>query len=98
MRSTTRAVRQKYNYNRKSNMETPKSQTIADLIAPSALSIASNYLQIGEKYARTMFVASYPRYLHTNWFSPVINLDRVFDISIFVIPKNTATVLKQLRD
>ncbi|PIR88723.1 MAG: hypothetical protein COU09_00740 [Candidatus Harrisonbacteria bacterium CG10_big_fil_rev_8_21_14_0_10_44_23] len=36
--------------------------------------------------------------MQTNWFSPVINLDRVFDISIFVLPKNTVTVLKQLRD
>ena len=28
----------------------------------------------------------------------MINLDKVFDVSIFILPKNTATVLKQLRD
>src|SRR3989344_1715067 len=75
-----------------------QSKNIDELLAPSAFSISSNYFQIGDKYARTLFLATYPRYLQTNWFSPVINLDRVFDISIFILPKNTATVLKQLRD
>ncbi len=77
-------------------MET--SSIIAERVAPAALNIAPSYVQIGEKYARTIFLATYPRYLHTNWFSPVINLDRVFDIAIYVVPKNTAQVLKQLRD
>ncbi|MEK7603661.1 MAG: DUF87 domain-containing protein, partial [Patescibacteria group bacterium] len=49
-------------------------------------------------FVRTIFLATYPRYLQTSWFSPVINLDKVFDVSIFILPKNTATVLKQLRD
>ena len=71
---------------------------VAEIVAPSALNISPGYLQLGEKYARTIFLTTYPRYLHTNWFSPVVNLDRVLDISITVIPKNTATVLKQLRD
>ncbi len=73
-------------------------QTLAQTLAPAALNITPNYLQIGEKYARTIFLATYPRYLNTNWFAPIINLDRVFDVSIFVTPKNTAQVLKQLRD
>src|SRR3989344_9243104 len=77
---------------------TEQPKNIDELFAPSAFSISSNYFQIGDKYARTLFLATYPRYLQTNWFSPVINLDRVFDISIFILPRNTATVLKQLRD
>src|SRR3989338_6190989 len=68
-----------------------------ELLAPEAFSVSPNYMQIGNKFARTMFLATFPRYLQTNWFSPVLNLDRVLDISIFVLPKNTATVLKQLR-
>src|SRR3989344_7743326 len=75
-----------------------QNKNIDELFAPSAFSISHNYFQIGDKYARTIFLATYPRYLQTNWFSPIINLDRVFDISVFVLPKNTATVLKQLRD
>jgi len=71
---------------------------VSDLFAPSAFSVAANYIQIGDKFARTIFVSGYPRYLHTNWFAPIVNLDRVLDVSLFVVPKNTATVLKQLRD
>src|SRR3989344_5404438 len=69
-----------------------------DILAPSAIDVSSNYLQIGDTYARTIFVATYPRYLNTNWFSPVINMDRPFDASIFVHPEDTANMLKQLRD
>ena len=75
----------------------PKNK-LSEYLAPSAFSIAPSHIQVGDKFARTILLATYPRYLQTNWFSPVINLDRVLDISIFVLPKNTATVLKQLRD
>ena len=69
-----------------------------ELLAPTALNIASNYLEIGGKFARTLFVVNYPRYLNTNWFSPVINLDRPLDVSIYIHPEDTGTVLKKLRD
>ncbi|MEY4602309.1 MAG: hypothetical protein RL292_250, partial [Candidatus Parcubacteria bacterium] len=39
-------------------------------------------------------VISYPRFLGENWFSPIINLDKVFDISIFVHPIETSDVLR----
>jgi len=67
---------------------------LKDVLAPAALQISPKQLNLGEKIARTFFVISYPRYLSDNWFSPIINLDRVFDISIFIHPINTATVLK----
>lgn len=73
-------------------------KNIDEFFAPSALKVSPNNIQIGSQYARTIFMATYPRYLHTNWFSPVINLDRVFDLSIYINPKNTSSVLKQLRD
>lgn len=76
----------------------PQKQTLADTLAPSALSVTPNYLQIGEKFVRTIFLATFPRYLNTSWFSPMVNLDKVLDTSIYVLPKDTATVLKQLRD
>ncbi|KKT90153.1 MAG: conjugal transfer protein TraC [Candidatus Yanofskybacteria bacterium RIFCSPLOWO2_12_FULL_44_13b] len=69
-----------------------------DLFAPPAINVTPNYIQVGSKYARTIFLSTYPRYLNTSWFSPIINLDRVLDIAIYVNPKNTAQALKQLRD
>ena len=77
---------------------TSQPQTLPETLAPAAMSVSSNYIQIGPKFARTIFLATYPRYLNTNWLSPIINLDRAFDASIFVHPKSTADVLKQLRD
>lgn len=71
--------------------------TLRDIIAPAALEINPSFLRLGEKFVRTLFVFSYPRYLHTNWFSPVINLDKVFDISFFIHPVDTSIILGQLR-
>src|SRR5262245_34875448 len=68
-----------------------------DLIAPSAIKITPNYLQIGTRMCRTIFVFMYPRYLNTGWFSPIINLDRVLDIAMFVHPTDVADVLRRLR-
>lgn len=67
---------------------------LQDVIAPSALQINSKNLNLGDKIARTFFVISYPRFLTDNWFSPIINLDKVFDVSIFVHPIETTEILK----
>src|ERR1035437_1763299 len=63
---------------------------LQDVIAPSALKIESKSINLGEKIARTFFIISYPRFLTDNWFSPIINLDKVFDIAIFVHPIDTS--------
>ncbi len=70
---------------------------LQDVIAPSAMQINSNFIRLGDKVARTIFVMSYPRFLASNWFSPIINLDKIFDISIFIHPIDTSTVLRQLQ-
>jgi type IV secretory pathway VirB4 component len=75
-----------------------EQKKLAEILAPSAVKISANTIQIGGKFARTLFVATYPRYLNTNWFSPVINLDRPLDISIYVHPQDTGDILKKLRD
>lgn len=71
--------------------------TICDFIAPSAMKINTNHLQIGGTYAQTLFVVAYPRYLHTNWFSSIINIDFPMDIAMFVHPVDTNEMLKALR-
>lgn len=70
------------------------SLDIKDIIAPSALKISPKELDLGEKVSRTFFVVSFPETLSTGWFSPVINLDRLFDVSIHVHPKDTQEVLE----
>jgi type IV secretory pathway VirB4 component len=70
---------------------------LQDIIAPSALKITPNEINLGEKIARTFFVISYPRFLTENWFSAVINLTKIFNISIFVHPIETSKVLRQFQ-
>lgn len=67
---------------------------LKDIIAPSALEIQSKALNLGTTVVRSYFVISYPRFLTDNWLSPVINLDKVFDVSIHVVPLNTGEVMK----
>ena len=70
---------------------------LRDIIAPAALKVSPKELSLGERLARTYFVISYPRFLNHGWFSPIINLDRVFDISIFVHPIETGKILHALQ-
>lgn len=70
---------------------------LQDVIAPSALQITPKAINLGDKIARTFFVISYPRYLTDNWFSPIINLDKVFDVSIFIHPIETSEILRSFQ-
>jgi len=70
---------------------------LQDVIAPSALQITPREINLGDKIARTFFVMSYPRMLTDSWFSPIINLDRVLDISIFIHPIDSAEILKKFQ-
>ena len=70
---------------------------LCDIIAPSALKINSKNLELGDKLVKTFFIISYPRILTDSWFSPIVNLDKVFDVSIFIHPEDTAKVLKKFQ-
>ena len=70
---------------------------LRDVLSPSAFEITSTSVRLGSKLARTIFVFTYPRYLHTSWFSPIINIDRIFDITMYVHPVDTASMLRTLR-
>lgn len=70
---------------------------LQDVIAPHALQVSSHELDLGEKIARTFFVISYPRFLTTGWFAPIINMDKVIDISIFIHPMDTNEMLRKFQ-
>ncbi len=69
----------------------------ADIIAPSALKITPREMNLGDKLARTFYVISYPRFLSDSWFAPIINLDKVFDVAIYVHPIDTGAVLRKFQ-
>ena len=71
--------------------------TLRDLISPSSIEIHSSYFRLGTKYGRTVYVYGYPRTLYTGWLSPLINIDEVLDISMYIYPVDTTIVMKNLR-
>lgn len=73
------------------------TNTLRDLISPSAIEIHSDYFRLGTKYGRTIYVYGYPRTLFTGWISPIINIDEVIDVSMYIYPVESAVVMKNLR-
>lgn len=71
--------------------------TLKDLLAPSVLQVTPQYLELGDRFVKTLFVFTYPRFLRTNWFSPIVNLDVMFDIAMFVHPMESTVILKNLK-
>ena len=72
--------------------------TIRDLIAPSSMEVTFQWVRIGDMYAKTFFVYSYPRYIEANWLSPIVNFDVTMDISMFIYPSESAAIMKVLRN
>ena len=71
--------------------------TMRDLIAPPSMEIESGYIRIGKRFAKTVYVYGYPRQVFTGWLSPIINLDEVIDISIYIYPVESRVVLDNLK-
>lgn len=71
--------------------------SIKDLIAPAAMEIMYDKVRLDGMYAQSFYVYSYPRYLETNWLSPVVNFDVTMDISQFIYPVGSDTIMKVLK-
>lgn len=71
--------------------------SIKDIVAPSGVQITPRFIQIDGRYATTIFAITYPRYLDTNWFAPIVNFDVEFDAAMFIYPQDSAAILKQLK-
>lgn len=67
-----------------------------NFIAPSAVDVATTQIEIGKRYARTIYVSDYPRFLTIGWLSPIINFNDAIDISLFLQPIDSGEILKDL--
>jgi len=70
---------------------------LADTIAPAALKVNSQGLEIGEKMSRTFYTISYPRFLSDSWFTPIINLSKQLDVAIHIHPLETGIVMRSFQ-
>lgn len=71
--------------------------SLKDLLSPTALKYESSYFLLNGKYGRSFFVLAYPRFLSTNWLSFIINSEGELDVSMFIYPIDSATILKKLK-
>lgn len=71
--------------------------TLRDLIAPSSIEIHASYFRLGTKYGRTLYIYGYPRQIYTGWLSPLININEVLDVSMYIYPVESQVVLNNLR-
>jgi type IV secretory pathway VirB4 component len=72
--------------------------SVMDLISPAALQVNPDHLLLGDKFVRTIFIIGYPRYISVGWFAPIINMNEVFDVSMFFYPVKSSVILKQLKN
>jgi len=75
----------------------PSEESVPNIVAPSGIEITSNEVKSGDYIARTFFIFTYPRFLVSGWFSPIINLAEMMDISIFVHPMDVSLALRTFR-
>ncbi len=73
------------------------ASSLLDIIAPAAVQITPNALQLGSYFCQTLYVYTYPRYVQTNWLSPLINSDLELDVSIYIYPQESEKVMTQLK-
>ncbi|MBU1118627.1 ATP-binding protein [Patescibacteria group bacterium] len=71
---------------------------LRDVIAPSSIEVLPDLIVLDGKYVRTLFIFTYPRYVTTGWFAPIINLNLELDISFFITPVSSERILKVLRN
>ncbi|MDD3940707.1 MAG: hypothetical protein PHQ01_04020, partial [Candidatus Pacebacteria bacterium] len=55
-----------------------------DLISYSGLKEEATYLQIGDRYFKTLFISGYPYVASTGWLSMLINFNHNIDISYHI--------------
>lgn len=68
-----------------------------DFIAPASFVITPNNLQINNLFIKTLFVYSYPRFLYSNWLSPIVNSDMTMDVSMHISPLDSNIFLDRMR-
>lgn len=73
------------------------TEELRSLLAPAGVKVEAQELNLSGKLSKSFFIISYPRYLDESWLSPVINLDKVFNVSIHITPLATAEVMKKFQ-
>lgn len=72
------------------------TQDQVDLISYAGLKEESSYLQINDRFVRTLFVSGYPYVASTGWLNNLINFNHDIDISYHIEQVDPLTALPKL--
>ena len=81
----------------KTHQDDVAKMKVTDIISPPSVEVKQNYIKVEEKFAKTFFIFSYPRYISVGWMSPIINLNIPITVSFFLHPFSSEVILKKLR-
>jgi conjugal transfer ATP-binding protein TraC len=70
---------------------------VRDVISPSAIEVDFNHMLIGSRYVRTYFATDFPRFVSSNWLSPLINFEHPIDVSTFYYPVDSTVISERIR-
>lgn len=87
----------KHNYDKRARDVVDKGRLrVNDLIAPDAIKIDPNHIQVGDRLIRTIFITGYPRTASIGWLNRLYSYGENIDISIHIEPLPTERVIKDL--
>ena len=72
-------------------------RSILDLIAPAAFQVKPRMIDLGGRFASSMFVVTYPRYIAVGWFAPIVTMNVPLDVAMYFYPVKAPIILKQLK-
>ena len=75
-----------------------KGHSFKDYIAPDSFERFDDYIRIGDKYARVLFLKDYASYIKDSFVSELTNLDRNLMLSIDVTPIPTEEAIKDVEN
>ncbi len=86
-----------FKHSPKQEVTSTNQLSLDNVLAPEEIEIDFFHLRINQMYYRSFFVSGYPRYVGSNWFEPLISFDHSLDISMYIYPSGSKTILDNLK-
>ncbi len=71
-------------------------RSLLDLVAPAAIESTRSHLVVDRDCIRILALTEYPRYVHPNWLSNLIDFDHAMDVSLHVEPLDSTAAIRSL--
>jgi conjugal transfer ATP-binding protein TraC len=70
--------------------------TLADLLAPTAVAVHRDALEVDDTWFVTLAVTAYPRSLEDGWFARIIDTEEPVEVSLYLEPQDSTAIVRQL--